>query len=103
MIVQELEKDTLIVADLISEARLNDAAEIAREMQQLRSEIASLIGELRRGQTPELQRALMAALDRAERRMQALQATAPSGHAVRAGRVRQPPGAAGQHLDRRAS
>jgi len=72
-VVQELEKDTLIVADLISEARLNDAAEIAREMQRLRDEIASLIGELRRGQTPELQRALMAALDRAERRMDALQ------------------------------
>ncbi len=71
-IVRELEKDSLIVADLISEARLNDAAEIAREMRQLRSEIASLIGELRRGQTPELQRALMAALDRAERRMEAL-------------------------------
>ncbi|MFW2389394.1 MAG: DUF4175 family protein [Polyangiales bacterium] len=71
-VVRELEKDTLIVADLISEARLNDAAEIAREMQQLRQEIASLIGELRRGQTPELQRALMAALDRAERRLQAL-------------------------------
>jgi hypothetical protein len=71
-IVNELEKDTLIVADLISEARLNDAAEIAREMQQLRQEIASLIGELRRGQTPELQRALMAALDRAERRLGAL-------------------------------
>lgn len=71
-IVAELEKDTLIVADLISEARLNDAAEIAREMQQLRQEIASLIGELRRGQTPELQRALMAALDRAERRLGAL-------------------------------
>jgi hypothetical protein len=72
LIVRELEKDTLIVADLISEARLNDAAEIAREMRQLRSEIASLISELRRGQTPELQRALMAALDRAERRMEAL-------------------------------
>lgn len=72
LLVKELEKDSLIVADLISEARLNDAAEIAREMQQLRSEIASLIGELRRGQTPELQRALMAALDRAERRMEAL-------------------------------
>ena len=72
VIVAELEKDTLIVADLISEARLNDAAEIAREMQQLRRELASLIGELRRGQTPELQRALMAALDRAERRMEAL-------------------------------
>jgi hypothetical protein len=71
-IVTELEKDTLVVADLISEARLNDAAEIAREMQQLRSEIASLIGELRRGQTPELQRALMAALDRADRRLDAL-------------------------------
>jgi len=41
-------------------------------MRQLRSEIASLIGELRRGQTPELQRALMAALDRAERRLEAL-------------------------------
>ena len=72
VIVAELEGDTLLVADLISEARLNDAAEIAREMQQLRQEIASLIGELRRGQTPELQRALMAALDRAERRLQAL-------------------------------
>lgn len=71
-LVRELEKDSLVVADLISEARLNDAAEIAREMQQLRSEIASLIGELRRGQTPEVQRALMAALDRAERRMEAL-------------------------------
>ncbi|MGB8328650.1 MAG: DUF4175 family protein, partial [Polyangiales bacterium] len=71
-IVAELEHDTLIVADLISEARLNDAAQIAREMRQLRSEIASLINELRRGQTPELQRALMAALDRAERRMEAL-------------------------------
>ena len=72
VIVAELESDTLLVADLISEARLNDAAEIAREMQQLRSEIASLIAELRRGQTPELQRALMAALDRAERRLEAL-------------------------------
>jgi hypothetical protein len=71
-IVGELEKDALVVADLISEARLNDAAEIAREMRQLRSEIASLIGELRRGQTPELQRALMAALDRADRRLAAL-------------------------------
>jgi hypothetical protein len=71
-IVAELEKDALVVADLISEARLNDAAEIAREMRQLRREIASLIGELRRGQTPELQRALMAALDRADRRLQAL-------------------------------
>jgi hypothetical protein len=72
VIVTELEQDTLLVADLISEARLNDAAEIAREMQQLRSEIASLIGELRRGQTPELQRALAAAMDRAERRLEAL-------------------------------
>ena len=71
-IVTELEKDTLVVADLVSEARLNDAAEIAREMQQLRREIASLIGELRRGQTPELERALAAALDRAERRLEAL-------------------------------
>ena len=71
-IVTELENDSLVVADLISEARLHDAAEIAREMQQLRSEIASLIGELRRGQTPELQRALMAALDRADRRLDAL-------------------------------
>jgi hypothetical protein len=72
VIVTELENDTLLVADLISEARLNDAAEIAREMQQLRSEIASLIDELRRGQTPELERALAAAMDRAERRLEAL-------------------------------
>jgi hypothetical protein len=72
IITAELEKDSLLVADLVSEARLDDAAEIAGEMRQLRREIASLISELRRGQTPELQRALMAALDRAERRMEAL-------------------------------
>lgn len=71
--VTELESDSLLVADLISQSRLNDAAEIAKEMQELRREIASLISELRRGQTPELQRALMAALDRAERRIRALQ------------------------------
>ena len=72
-VVRELENDSLLVADLISQARLNDAAAIAHEMQELRREIASLISELRRGKTPELQRALMAALDRAERRMRALQ------------------------------
>ncbi|MEM9730848.1 MAG: DUF4175 family protein, partial [Myxococcota bacterium] len=72
-VVRELENDSLLVADLISQARLNDAAAVAKEMQELRREIASLISELRRGQTPELQRALMAALDRAERRMLALQ------------------------------
>jgi len=48
-----------------------DAA-IVTELEKDRSEITSLIGELRRGQTPDLQRALMAALDRAERRLEAL-------------------------------
>jgi len=70
--IAELESDSILVADLISQARLNDAAAIAHEMRELRREISSLISELRRGQTPELQRALMAALDRADRRMQAL-------------------------------
>ncbi|MCZ6805781.1 MAG: hypothetical protein O7F08_02415, partial [Deltaproteobacteria bacterium] len=70
--VTELENDSILVADLISQARLNDAVAIAHEMRELQREIASLISELRRGQTPELQRALMAALDRADRRMQAL-------------------------------
>ena len=70
--VAELESDSILLADLISQARLNDAAAIAHEMRELRREISSLISELRRGQTPELHRALMAALDRAERRMQAL-------------------------------
>lgn len=71
-LVAELESDSILVADLISQARLNDAAAIAHEMRELRREISSLIAELRRGQTPELQRALVAALDRADRRMQAL-------------------------------
>ena len=70
--VAELESDSILVADLISQARLSDAAAIAHEMRELRREIASLISELRRGQTPELERALMAALDRADRRMQTL-------------------------------
>jgi hypothetical protein len=51
--VAELEDDVLLLADLLTRARIEDAAEIARELEALRREIASLLAELRRADTPE--------------------------------------------------
>lgn len=71
-LVDELEKDVLTLSDLIGRARLEDAAEITRELESLRRHMASLLSELRRTDSPEARNALMAALARAEARMREL-------------------------------
>ncbi|MFW6051341.1 MAG: DUF4175 family protein [Myxococcota bacterium] len=70
--VKELEKDALLLSDLLGEARLEDAAAITREIESLRREMVSLVSELRRTESPEARRALRAAISRAEARMQEL-------------------------------
>lgn len=73
-IVSELESDTLLISDLLMRARIDDAAAIARELESLRREMASLLAELRRADTPEARAALMAALSRAQQRLADLRA-----------------------------
>lgn len=70
----ELEEDVLLLNDLLTRARIGDAAEIARELESLRREIASLLQELRRADTPEARAALLSAIARAEQRLADLRA-----------------------------
>jgi len=70
--VTELEGDVLSLDDLLGRARVEDAAEIARELEQIRREIRSLLSELRRTDSPEARQRLLAAIARAQMRMRAL-------------------------------
>ncbi|AKF06229.1 DUF4175 family protein [Sandaracinus amylolyticus] len=72
--VTELEDDVLLLADLLTRARIEDAAAIARELESLRREIASLLRELQRADTPEARAALLAAIARAQQRLEDLRA-----------------------------
>lgn len=69
-----LEQQVLFLADLLSQVRLDDAAAIARELEALRREMTSLLAELRRTDSAEARQALLAALARAQARMQELAA-----------------------------
>jgi hypothetical protein len=71
---RELEEDVLALEDLLVRARAEDAAAIARELELLRREIASLLSELRRAETPEARAAVLAAIARAEQRLADLRA-----------------------------
>ena len=71
-IVEELENDTLLLADMMGRAQIEDAAAIARELDDLRRQMVSLLEELRRADSPEARQALMAAIARAQARMREL-------------------------------
>jgi hypothetical protein len=70
----ELEEDVLALEDLLVRARAEDAAAIARELELLRREIASLLAELRRAETPEARAEVLAAIARAQQRLSDLRA-----------------------------
>jgi hypothetical protein len=73
-LVEVLEDQSLQLSDLLGAAKIEDAAAIARELEDLRREMTSLLAEVRRTDSPEAREALMAALHRAQRRMQELRA-----------------------------
>lgn len=70
--VTELEDDVLTLDDLLSRARMEDAAAIARELEALRREIHSLLSELVRTDSREAREQLLAAIGRAQARMREL-------------------------------
>jgi hypothetical protein len=72
-VVGVLEDGTLVLADVVARARIQDAATLARELERLRREMVSLLEELKRAESPEAKRALMAAIHRAQSRMRDLQ------------------------------
>lgn len=70
--VSELETDALLLDDLLGQARLQDAAELARELQDARQRLAQLLDDLKESDTPEARRAVLAEIARAERRLEQL-------------------------------
>ncbi len=73
-LVAAVEEGALSLADVLSRARIQDAAALARELEQLRREMVSLLSELRRAESPEARRALLTAIHRAQARMRDLEA-----------------------------
>lgn len=71
-LVAELEKDTLLLEDMLGRARLEDAAAITRELEQIRQRMTSLLAELRRNPDEQTRRSLLAEVARAELRMREL-------------------------------
>lgn len=69
-----LEDQILLLADLVTEVRLEDAASIARELDALRREMTSLLEELQRTDSPQAREDLLAAIARAQARLQELAA-----------------------------
>jgi hypothetical protein len=72
--ITELERAVLTLSSLLLRARADDAAQIARELESLRRQMASLLAELRRARTPEAMRELAATIARARRRVAELRA-----------------------------
>ncbi|MFN9809050.1 MAG: hypothetical protein ACK6CU_05370 [Deltaproteobacteria bacterium] len=72
--IRELERAVLTLSSLLLRARADDAAAIARELESLRRQMASLLSELRRARTPEAMRELAATLARARQRVAELRA-----------------------------
>jgi hypothetical protein len=72
--VTELEEAVLTLSSLLLRARADDAAQIARELESLRRQMASLLAELRRARTPEAMRELAATIARARQRVAELRA-----------------------------
>ncbi|MFK8000776.1 MAG: DUF4175 family protein [Polyangiales bacterium] len=68
------EDQILLLADLVAQVRLEDAASIARELDALRREMTSLLEELQRTDSPQAREDLLAAIARAHARLQELSA-----------------------------
>jgi hypothetical protein len=70
--VEGLEDGVLRLDDLLTRSRVEDAAAIARELEELRREMRSLLSELRRTDSPEAREELLRAIGRAQDRIRDL-------------------------------
>lgn len=71
---EELERGVLLLSDLVNQAKLEDAAAITQEIENLRREMVSLLKELRRTDAPEAKQALLSAIQRTRARLAELMA-----------------------------
>ncbi len=67
--VDELERDVLLLADMLAKAHVDEARVIAEELRSLKQRIESLLDKLGKSQSPEAERELLAEIAKAERRL----------------------------------
>jgi len=67
--VDELERDVLLLADMLAKAHIDEARVIAEELRGLKQKIESLLDKLGKTQSPEAERELLAEIAKAERRL----------------------------------
>jgi hypothetical protein len=70
--VTQIERDTLVLEDMLARTRLDDAVALAQELNRLRQRMTSLLAALRRQPDDATRRALLAEIARAEARMREL-------------------------------
>ena len=70
--IRELEKDVLYLEDLLDQARLDDLAELQKELAQSRRELARIAEKLRKAPDEAAKRALLAEVARLRERVQEL-------------------------------
>lgn len=67
--VDELERDVLLLADMLAKAHIDEARVIAEELRGLKQRIEALLEKLGKSQSPEAERELLAEIAKAERRL----------------------------------
>jgi hypothetical protein len=67
--IAELERDVIMLADLLAKAHVDEAGAIADELRELKKHIEELLSKLGKDPSPEDERKLMAEIARAERRL----------------------------------
>ncbi|HKP60787.1 MAG TPA: hypothetical protein VJV78_28860, partial [Polyangiales bacterium] len=68
-LVDELERDVLLLADMLAKAHVDEARVIAEELRGLKQRIEALLDKLGKSQSPEAERELLAEIAKAERRL----------------------------------
>ena len=68
-VVEELERDVVLLADMLARAHVDEAKSIADELRSLKKNIEDLLSELENKPSPEAERALMQEIAKAQRRL----------------------------------
>jgi hypothetical protein len=68
-LVEELERDVVLLADMLARAHVDEAKSIADELRSLKKHIEDLLSELENKPSPEVERALMQEIAKAQRRL----------------------------------
>lgn len=68
-LVEELERDVVLLADMLARAHIDEAKAIADELRALKKHIEDLLSELENKPSPEAERALMQEIAKAQRRL----------------------------------